>query len=114
MSDEKELLHGAYSDFNARRLDAVLTRLHPRVIWTNGMEGGFVYGHEGVRDYWTRQWSILDPHVEPLAVTPDDKGRFVVEVHQVVKDLEGNLIVDTIVHHVYEIRDGLIERMDIE
>jgi hypothetical protein len=38
----------------------------------------------------------------------------VVEVHQVVRDLAGNQLVDTIVHHAYRIRNNLIERMDIE
>ena len=114
MSDERELLHGAYRDFNARRLDAVLARMHPDVVWPNGMEGGFVYGHEGVRDYWARQWAILDPHVEPLEIEQDAKGRFVVKVHQVVHDREGKLLVDQIVHHAYQISDSLIRRMDIE
>ena len=114
MTDERELLRAAYRDFNARRLDAVLALMQPDVIWPNGMEGGFVYGHEGVRDYWIRQWSILDPHVEPLEINPDDRGRFIVKVHQVVRDLEGKLLVDTIVHHAYTLRDFLIERMDIE
>ena len=27
--DERELLAGAYRDFNARRIDAVLARMHP-------------------------------------------------------------------------------------
>jgi hypothetical protein len=44
----------------------------------------------------------------------DSKGRTVVEVHQVARDLIGNLLVDQIVHHAYSIRDGLIERMEIE
>jgi len=114
MTDERELLRAAYRDFNARRLDAVLGLMQPDVTWPNGMEGGFVYGHEGVRDYWTRQWSILDPHVEPLEINPDDRARFIVKVHQVVRDLEGKLLVDTIVHHAYTLRDFLIERMDIE
>ena len=114
MSDEFEMLRGAYRDFNARRLDAVLARMQPDVVWPNGMEGGFVYGHEGVRDYWTRQWAVLDPHVEPLEITPDPRGRFVVTVHQVVHDREGNLLVDQVVHHAYEIHDFLIARMDIE
>jgi hypothetical protein len=38
----------------------------------------------------------------------------VVEVHQVVRDLEGKVIRDAIVHHAYRFREGLIERMDIE
>jgi hypothetical protein len=37
-----------------------------------------------------------------------------VEVHQVVKDLEGKRRVDQMVVHVYRIEGGLIGRMDIE
>ena len=114
MSVERELLFGAYRDFNARRLESVLALMQPDVIWPNGMEGGYVYGHEGVRDYWTRQWAILDPHVEPLDIKPDERGRWVVEVHQVVHDRESKLLVDAIVHHAYTIRDSLIAQMDIE
>jgi hypothetical protein len=78
------------------------------------MEGGHVHGRDAVRAYWTRQWTVIDPHVEPLAITRDDSGRFIVEVHQVVHDLQGKVLVDTIVHHAYRILNGLIERMDIE
>lgn len=113
-SDERELLRGAYRDFNARRIDAVLARMHHNVDWPNGMEGGRVHGHDEVRDYWTRQWAVVNPHVEPIGIEPDDDGRMVVEVHQVVRDLEGKVLADSIVHHAYRIRDGLIVRMDIE
>lgn len=111
---ERELLTGAYRDFNARHIDAVLERLHPDVEWANGMEGGHVHGREAVRDYWTRQWKILDPHVEPLQIDKDSSGRVIVEVHQVVRDPDGTVLVDTIVHHAYRIAGGLIERMDIQ
>lgn len=113
--DERELLRGAYRDFNARRIDAVLQRMHPAVDWPNGMEGGRVHGHDEVREYWTRQWALVDPHVDPISMEPDeDDGRMIVEVHQVVKDLEGKVLSDSIVHHAYRIREGLIVRMDIE
>ena len=112
--DEHELLISAYRDFNARNIDAVLARMHPNVQWANGMEGGHVYGREAVREYWTRQWTTLDPHVEPMQIDTGEDGRFVVEVHQVVRNTEGTLLVDTIVHHAYRIHEGLIERMDIE
>ncbi|MGB6975028.1 MAG: nuclear transport factor 2 family protein [Terracidiphilus sp.] len=112
--DERELLTAAYRDFNSRRMEAVLARMHPDVEWANGMEGGHEHGVEAVRAYWTRQWAMVDPHVEPKKIVPDDEGRFVVEVHQVVRDMDGTVLNDSTVHHAYLIRSGLIERMDIE
>lgn len=111
---DRELLTAAYRDFNARHIDAVLELLHPQVEWANGMEGGHVRGRQGVREYWTRQWKTLDPQVEPLSIERDRMGRMVVEVHQVVRDLDGRVIVDTTVHHAYRIANGLIQRMDIQ
>ena len=113
LTHEREVLASAYREFNARKLEEVLARLHPNVEWANGMEGGHVLGREAVRAYWTRQWAILDPHVDPLEIEEDEAGRLVVEVHQVVRDLEGTVLVDRIVHHAYRFADGLIQRMDI-
>lgn len=113
LTRERELLESAYRDFNARKLEEVLARLHPDVEWANGMEGGHVFGREGVRAYWTLQWAILDPHVEPMTIEEEDEGRLLVTVHQVVQDLNGAVLVDTTVHHAYRFADGLIQRMDI-
>jgi hypothetical protein len=77
------------------------------------MEGGRELGHDAVRAYWTRQWQLIDPHVEPESLSDDEQGRVVVEVHQVVRDLDGTLLADQRVQHVYTLRGGLIERMDI-
>lgn len=112
--DERGMLFKVYREFNDRHMEAVLAAMHPDVEWANGMEGGHVHGTDAVRAYWTRQWAILDPHVEPVRIEPDEKGRWVVEVHQVVRDLAGKVLVDKIVHHAYRIRNSLIERMDIE
>jgi ketosteroid isomerase-like protein len=113
MSDDRQLLMSAYREFNARNIDAVLAFMHPEVVWANGMEGGHVHGKEAVRAYWTRQFGMLDPHVEPVRVDKIGDGQFLVEVHQVVHDLGGNLLVDTVVYHTYRLHSGLIERMDI-
>ncbi len=107
------MLKAAYSDFNARRIEAVLARMNANVEWANGMEGGYVHGIDAVRDYWQRQFAILNPHVEPLAIDLDAEGRFQVRVHQTVHDLEGKLLLDTEVRHRYTIGNGLIERMEI-
>lgn len=87
--------------------------MQPDVIWPNGMEGGVVHGHEGVREYWTRQWGMIDPHVDPKFFETDSGGRIVVGVHQVVKDMSGKLLVDRMLEHVYTLKDGLIQSMDI-
>jgi hypothetical protein len=77
------------------------------------MEGGRVHGHDEVRAYGRRQWSVFDPHVGPVSVAQDEAGNWVVEVHQPVRELAGNILVDRMVRHVYTIRAGLIERMEI-
>lgn len=114
MDEHIQLLRGGYRDFNARHIDAVLARMQPDVAWPNGWEGGYVYGHEAVRDYWTRQWAALDPLVEPVEIEPQADGKLTVQVHQVVRDREGKLLIDTMVRHVYSLRDGLIARMEID
>ena len=87
--------------------------MHPDVESANGLEGGYVHGHEAVRDYWTRQWMLIDPHVEPRRFTTDDAARIVVDLHQVVRGLAGRVMSDQMVQHVYEIKDGLVKRMEI-
>jgi len=113
MTTDRDLLTNTYSAFNARDIDAVLAFMHTEVDWPNGWEGGRVYGHQGVRDYWMRQWAAIDPHVEPVGFDTDETGRTVVNVHQVVRDLEGNLVAEGMVEHVYLIENGLIKSMEI-
>lgn len=102
-----------YRDFNARQIDAVLDLLHPDVDWQNGWEGGRLHGREEVRDYWTRQWTAIDPTVDPVGFDEDGEGRTIVHVHQVVRSLKGEILGDEHLDPVYEIRDGLIRTMEI-
>jgi hypothetical protein len=48
---ERELLERLYGRFNARDMEAVLTAMHQDVVWADGLEGGHVCGHDGVRNY---------------------------------------------------------------
>ena len=111
--DKVEFLRRVYAGFNARAMDAVLAAMAPDVMWANGMEGGHEHGREAVRAYWTRQWAMVDPHVEPMAIKQGEDGAWEVEVHQVVKDLEGKVLADVMVGHVFRVEDGLIRRFDI-
>ena len=110
----QSLLQAAYDAFNRRDIDAALAVMHLEVEWPNGMEGGLVHGHLAVREYWTRQWGMIDPRVEPLSFEEDGIGRVTVKVHQVVRDLTGSLIADRMVCHAYVFEDSLIKSMKIE
>ena len=109
-----EILRRAYEAFNARDIEGALALMDPEVDWPNGMEGGRERGHDAVRAYWTRQFSMIDAHVEPLGLTERPDGRIAVEVHAVVRDLDGKVQSDGRITHVYTLSDGLITRMDIE
>ena len=102
-----------YDAFNTRDIHTALTGMHPDVDWPNMIDGGREHGHAAVRAYWERQFATIDPHVEVEGVTPLGGDEAVVDVHQVVRDLEGTVVADNMVEHVYRLRDGLVERMDV-
>jgi len=113
MPTDVEFLQQLYEQFNARDIEAVLAALHAEVVWANGMEGGHVHGREAVRDYWTRQWALVDPRVVPTGFSTGADGEVIVEVHQTVRDLEGAVLADRMVGHIFRIQDGFITRFDI-
>jgi ketosteroid isomerase-like protein len=114
MADEHErLLRAVYEAFNRRDVEAVLVAMHPDVDWPNAWEGGRVHGRDAVREYWTRQFAEIAPRVEPRHFKVTDDGRVAVSVHQVVRSLDGDVLADQVVTHVYAFRDGLVERMDV-
>lgn len=118
MSDEHQTgaadrIRRSYEAFNARDIDSALAAMHRDVDWPDAIDGGRLRGRDEIRQYWLRQFELFDPRVEPETINPDEHGLFVVDVHQVVRDLNGQVIADRRVQHVYTIRDGLITRMDI-
>jgi len=113
MPSDTELLKRLYDRFNARDMEAALATMHRDVVWANGLEGGHVYGHEGVRDYWTRQWAMIDSRADPAGFSAGADGTIDVQVHLTARDLKGNLLFDTMGHHIFRIEDGLIKRFEI-
>jgi SnoaL-like domain len=109
-----DLFKDAYAAFNRRDIDAALAAMHSEVEWANGMEGGSLHGPLAVREYWSRQWGLIDPRVEPVSFEEDETGRVLVKVHQVVRDLQGSLIADRTVCHAYAFEDDLIKSMEIK
>jgi hypothetical protein len=113
MADIKTLIEQAYYAFNMRDIDGALALMTEDVSWPKASEGGKVVGKEEIRAYWTRQWGEFDPHVEPLAIIEGDGGKVRVRVHQLVKNLQGDVLSDSEVLHVFTVNNGLIAAMDL-
>jgi hypothetical protein len=113
MTNPETLIAQVYSAFNQRNIDGALALMSENVSWPKASEGGRVVGKEEIRAYWNRQWKEFDPHVDPTEVFDRGAGKIHVKVHQVVKSLDGELLSDSQVWHVYAIANGLIERMDL-
>lgn len=113
MAETKALIEQAYSAFNKRDSNGALALMTDDVSWPKASEGGRIVGKEEIRAYWTRQWSEFDPHVEPLAIREADGGKVRVRVHQLVKSLQGDVLSDSEVLHVFTMKNGLIAAMDL-
>ena len=113
MAEIEGLIGKAYFAFNARDVEGALALMTEDVSWPKASEGGVVVGKEEIRGYWTRQWGEFDPHVEPVALSEEEGGRVRVRVHQVVRSLQGDLLADGEVVHVFTLREGLIAAMEL-
>lgn len=112
--DYQQVLRQLYQDFNARNIEAVLAHMHTDVAWPNGWEGGYVAGHDEVRAYWLRQWQQIDPHVEPLSFETRPDDQIAIRVRQLIKDLDGQVLSDGQLNHVYRFENGKVRTMVIE
>jgi len=74
-SEKQELLLNLYDAFHWREFEKILSMMQPDVKWANGMEGGFVYGRDAVRDYWRKQFKVVRAQIEPLRFEIDYRNR---------------------------------------
>ncbi len=121
MDDEIALISRLYARFNARDIDGVLAALAENVAWANAMDGGYVRGHAAIREYWTRQWSMVSPRVEPVGFRRSPEGALIADVRQSIRDLEGNPLQgqthglkDKTVGHIFHLQDGKVVRFDLQ
>ena len=113
MSQNQQFLQNLYDAFNQREIETIISLMRPDVKWANGLEGDFVYGRDAVREYWTNQFKAIQPELETIKFETDDNNRNVVTVHQIIKDLQGNVLADATVHQIFTIEDGLISVYEI-
>ncbi|HEX6223071.1 MAG TPA: nuclear transport factor 2 family protein [Chryseolinea sp.] len=108
-----EMLSRLYSAFNEKDVDKALEVIHPDAVWANSMEGGLAKGHQEIRDYWMRQWSYIQWHVQPKQLQKLDSENFVVQAHQIIRDLSGNIVSIRNLEHIFHIENGFITTMSI-
>lgn len=122
MSDDRILIiRRMYESFNARDIDGVLATLADDVAWANGMDGGHAHGHTELRQYWTRQWSLVSPHVDPVSFRQVSDDTIAVDVIQTIFDLNGKPLAgqvhgltDKTVQHIFSMVGDKVVRFDIE
>ena len=73
---------------------------------------GYVYGHKAVRDYWKRQFTLISSNVTPLEIETGN-GIVKIKIHQVVHDLDGNLLAHEFVYHFFHLRENKIAVFEI-
>jgi len=61
-----------------------------------------------------KQWAATQPLVEPLQITRRGDNETAVEVHQILHDLNGTLLIDESVRHIFRIENSLVTRFDID
>ncbi|MCP2024950.1 hypothetical protein L1276_000090 [Flavobacterium sp. HSC-32F16] len=110
----EDTIYKAYTAFNERNIDNALSTMQPDIQWSKAWEGGYISGHDEIKQYWTRQWTEINPKVDPVGFNQRENGSLEVKVHQNVKDLQNNVMFDGFVKHVYTFQNGLIKTMDIE
>lgn len=113
MLHKEPLLRASYAAFNARDIGTALQALAANVQWPDQLEGVTLHGPEAVREYWERQWAVMDPYFELKHVEYDPQGDVVVTLLQTVRGLDGKAISQGLVRHVYEFENGLVLRMRI-
>jgi hypothetical protein len=113
MSSNQHFLQNLYDAFNRREIEIIISLMRPDVKWANGLEGGFVYGRDAVREYWNNQFKLIQPRLETLKFETDEKNRNIVTVHQIIRDLQGNLLADATVRQIFTIENGLISLYEI-
>jgi hypothetical protein len=107
MKDVSVFIQNLYQLFNDRKIDEIIVHLDKDVKWANGMDGDFVYGHEGVREYWTKQFEVIQSKVKPLTIEVES-GVIKVHVNQVVHDMNGALLADQLRDHYFRLKDDKI------
>ncbi len=109
-----ETVKKAYQSFNSKNAGAAICLMDENIVWPNTLDGGVVTGKKDLLAYWHRHFNQADYYTEPLCFEYKDDGTIIITVHAVVKTLDGELLKDQMVYHIYKAANGVIQSMTIE
>ena len=113
--DQHEQLLGAvYVAFNARDIDASIAAMHPDVDWRNAWEGGRLHGRDAVREYWTRQCRPRSTRMSSRARSRRPRTAASRSRSTSVRSPAGEVARRRHGDARLALRDGLVERMDVD
>ncbi|MBL7260257.1 nuclear transport factor 2 family protein [Paractinoplanes lichenicola] len=112
MTTASELVQRMYAAYNRRDADGLLALLTDDVDWPDGTSR--LHGKDALRGYWLEQWTRVHTHDEPGEPVELGAGRIAVQVNQTVRTPEGSAVSTARFVHLFQLRDGLTARMDIE
>jgi ketosteroid isomerase-like protein len=112
-ADRRATLTHLYQAFNARDADGAIEHLAPGVDWPDVRSNTRIHGRDAVRAYWLKQWKEIDPRVEPMKMDFARDGTVRVLVDQLVRSLDGKILSNKQIQHVYEFDGPFIARMTV-
>jgi ketosteroid isomerase-like protein len=107
------MLEDVYRALNRRDLDAFLAHVAPGVEWPDETTGGRLHGRDAVRAYLQKQWKEIDAKVEPMRINLTPDGSAHVLVDRLVRALDGEILQNLRVEHVFEFDGAFISRMTV-
>jgi len=104
-----------YSALNSRDFDVFFALLAEDINWPNETDGGRMIGRAAVRAYMLEDTAALRAEYAPIQVQDLGDGCVRVLARQVILSaVDGTLWSNTRVRHVFQIREGLVARLDAE
>ena len=107
------MLEELYRALNERDIDAFLEHVAPGVDWSDEVTGGRVHGRDAVRAYLQKQWTEIDPTDAPMRIDIAPDGSAHVLVDRLVRALDGEILQNLRVEHVFEFDGAFISRMTV-
>jgi limonene-1,2-epoxide hydrolase len=113
LADRTAMLEAFYRAFNDRDLDAFLDHLAPGVELPDILTGGETHGRDEIPAFCRKQWQEIDPIVEPMRINFTGDGSAHVLVDQLIRALDGEVLQNRRVEHVFEFEGPFIRRLTV-